>query len=994
MLRAILAGIFGSLCWATYADEPPAVAGKPQYERMLTGSAIKQAELLRERISRAEEADRYDEAIRSSEELLSLRTTLQGADHWEAASEKWALDAVRTVAKLPVAHRAGYRDACQSALEAPQLESRGAREKALSLKQDHRGWCERVLGELHPATATSYLNLANSLRVNGKHSEAQEHYLKAIEAYRTRLGEHPHLANAYNGLAQSLHQQEKHLESQSLLERGLEIRRQVLGERHFETATNYNNLAMNLSAQGDSAGAQVLYERALDAFRDVLGEKNALVATCYENCGVNLTTQGRQAEGQRLIEQALAMRRELFGERHLAIATSLHSLARNLAEQGRLEDARALAEKSLEMRRQLLGDMHPAVGGGHQALANLLHQLEKYDQAQPHYQAAVALRREQFGANHPDVARGLGSLAANLQAQGNFEDARRHFGAAFYSCRELLGENHPDTVACQINLAINRVAREDHAGARSLLSRAAAGYETARLRVSNRGLDRAVFGARRSPYRLLSALDAGAGSSVTAYAAAEGDLARGLCDEVALRRGTGLVEALAVAQSADLKDIQENLRADAALLLWIDVSGAGVEEHWGCVVRQLGEPKWERLSGSGSHGKWIKRDNELPAEFRSAIASAAFSAAELEGIQKRLRAQRFAPLVKHLDGVRSLYVVPVDQLAGVPVEVMFPGQIVSYVPSGNFLVQLRRGKAPLGNRLLALGDPIFGVPKRDLGSVPVPLQETQIATVEERKYANRGGPWKELPGTRAEVSQLKALFGQDATSLVDSAASEFALDALRATGELAKFRYFHFGTHGEANNSQAFESALILAQDRRSQDSLPRAGQPFINGQLTAQEVLEFWRLDAELVTLSACETALGRTGGGDGLLGFAQAFLAVGARSVCVSLWKVDDSATALLMGRFYQNILGKRPGLDKPVGKAAALAEAKEWLRKLSFDEASILNASIAKGAERGTRGKGEDLKLAVPATDSKQPVARDFKPFAHPRFWSAFVLIGDPN
>ena len=104
-------------------------------------------------------------------------------------------------------------------------------------------------------------------------------------------------------------------------------------------------------------------------------------------------------------------------------------------------------------------------------------------------------------------------------------------------------------------------------------------------------------------------------------------------------------------------------------------------------------------------------------------------------------------------------------------------------------------------------------------------------------------------------------------------------EELRKNGDLSKFRYLHIATHGEANNAKAFESALILAQDKLPKEPLPRASEPFINGQLSANEVLEFWNLNADLVTLSACETALGHKGGGDGLLGFAQAFLKAGSR-------------------------------------------------------------------------------------------------------------------
>jgi CHAT domain-containing protein len=114
----------------------------------------------------------------------------------------------------------------------------------------------------------------------------------------------------------------------------------------------------------------------------------------------------------------------------------------------------------------------------------------------------------------------------------------------------------------------------------------------------------------------------------------------------------------------------------------------------------------------------------------------------------------------------------------------------------------------------------------------------------------------------------------------------------------------------------------------------------------------------------------------------------------VCLSLWKVDDAATVLLMDRFYQNLLGKREGLAKPMGKAASLDEAKRWLRNLSGEEALTLTAKLTKGAARSTRGKDEVLNLVVPSTDPKAPPAKDTVPFANPKYWAAFVLIGDPN
>jgi CHAT domain-containing protein len=93
--------------------------------------------------------------------------------------------------------------------------------------------------------------------------------------------------------------------------------------------------------------------------------------------------------------------------------------------------------------------------------------------------------------------------------------------------------------------------------------------------------------------------------------------------------------------------------------------------------------------------------------------------------------------------------------------------------------------------------------------------------------------------------------------------------------------------------------------------------------------------------------------------------------------------------MERFYQNLLGKRPGLDKPMPKAAALAEAKSWLRNLPREEAVKRAASLSSGVDRGPRPALPPLEVA-PASVSVAAEKSD-RPFAHPYYWAAFVLVG---
>ncbi len=125
--------------------------------------------------------------------------------------------------------------------------------------------------------------------------------------------------------------------------------------------------------------------------------------------------------------------------------------------------------------------------------------------------------------------------------------------------------------------------------------------------------------------------------------------------------------------------------------------------------------------------------------------------------------------------------------------------------------------------------------------------------------------------------------------------------------------------------------------------------------------------------------------------MGFTQALLMAGARSVCLSLWKVDDTATALLMQRFYANVLGRRTGLAQPLPKAQALAEAKTWLRGLARGEVAKLAASLSGGE---ARSKGVKTREQAASGSNVPAGPGNDHPYAHPYYWAAFVLVGDPD
>jgi CHAT domain-containing protein len=228
--------------------------------------------------------------------------------------------------------------------------------------------------------------------------------------------------------------------------------------------------------------------------------------------------------------------------------------------------------------------------------------------------------------------------------------------------------------------------------------------------------------------------------------------------------------------------------------------------------------------------------------------------------------------------------------------------------------------------------------------------------------------------------------------MLGSDASEQRLDELARTDKLKSFRLIHLATHGIVDWDTPARSRLLLARDHLPDTRDVEPGRKPYSGELTVGAIRESWKLDADLVVLSACETALGRQGQGEGLLGFSQAFLQCGARCVVLSRWEADDIATALLMLRFYENVLGKRKDLTKPLPRAEALAEAKQWLRQLPRRDAEHLAAALQGGQLGSTQRRGSVVELNVKERVVKLPVGE--QPYAHPFYWAAFVLIGDPD
>jgi len=170
-----------------------------------------------------------------------------------------------------------------------------------------------------------------------------------------------------------------------------------------------------------------------------------------------------------------------------------------------------------------------------------------------------------------------------------------------------------------------------------------------------------------------------------------------------------------------------------------------------------------------------------------------------------------------------------------------------------------------------------------------------------------------LPGTRAEAEQILALFPSAQTL----SALDFDANYRFATApDLSQYRIVHLATHGFFNSNNPALSGIVLSL-------FDASGQPQPNGFLTLNDIFNL-NLPAELVVLSACQTAQGEAVGGEGLVGLTRGLMYAGAERAVVSLWNVDDAATAALMAAFYHGLL------QENLTPAAALRQAQQEIRQ----------------------------------------------------------------
>jgi CHAT domain-containing protein/tetratricopeptide (TPR) repeat protein len=704
------------------------------------------------------------------------------------------------------------------------------------------------------------------------------------------------------------------------VDRAVEGFEQALAEAHDAGPRLWFDLGAARFEQRDLHGARRAFRRAVTLF-DSLGRS---VDTALAREGL-ARVQIEQRDWMGAAASLDAAEAELASLPDVHPHRARHTALRALVEQGlgRLAEAERSHEEALDVYRSLYGNQHPRVASMLQNLGALYRDSRDSLVTTLVLEQALDIVVRTRGADDPRRVRALLTFADWKLSTGYVESARSAYEDADAIVVASFGPDHADRIEPLRGVARCRAIEGDLETAIVSLERAAAIYDAVWAR-GGRDLLRAT--AFSSPWGELAGLYLRHGDERRAWSAWEAHVGR-------------LAEERLGGDEIAPDELARRLPPRSALMGWLVTPASAHRVHRFSFVVDREGLRWHDL-GVGS------RDS-LEVRLRKALADP-HDAVPVRDLGRRVHARWFEPA--DLEGIDHLYLVPTDDLLGVPVAALptvgggwfGDRRTTTIVPSATVLARslARPARTRPVDALLAVADPDFGGDE----SVDTTLDPDLVLREDQRVVlrgvaAGNGDVRPHLPplhATREEVTALQAWF--DRSSVLTGADADEP-NLRRAVGDGRGFDVVHLATHALIDPVAPERSALVLTGHG--------GGSGRDDGLLVLREILDEWDLDAELVTLSACETGLGRATTTEGLLGFPFAFLRVGARSVVVSQWKVADRATAHFMRSFYEAWLG-------PSGMSRAEA---------------LRHARIATRTWRNPAGR---------------------RPWGDPAFWAAFVLV----
>ena len=788
--------------------------------------------------------------------------------------------------------------------------------------------------------------------VLGNIGQSREHYERAILLSRTykipqtEASALNNIGKLYNDVGDFQRALEYYLQSLPLF------------DRPNQRAITLNNIGVSYAGLGE-------FEKGIDYLQQavaILRTGNDRNAESYTLSNIGYAYKGLEnyQEALNYFEQARAMQQKTGNRAQEAETLDLTGTV--YSEMGQPQKALALHQQALEIQRATQNVRREAISLrnlGH--VYNLLGQsqkaLEQFDQSLSilrsigdlnsaaltlEERARAELRLKDLVASRKDIEESL-SLIETVRGHSGSQQLR----ASYLASREKAYEFY-------VNLLMQLDAADSGKGyAAEALKASERGRARSLIELLNEahvdireGVNADLIKRERELSQLLNAkaqreiqLTARRGNQQELHALRKE--ISGLEDEyqqvqAAIRKASPAYAALTQPQPLQLKEIQQQLDTNTLLLeysLGDDRSYLWVVARDSLKTYQL--PKRAEIQSIAKQvydsltARSISKSIETAMERQRRIARAdeQFRQSEAQ-LSKMILGPAATALGKKrivvvADGI--LQYIPFAALTN-PTSVVAEPLIIQHelitLPSASTLAIQRRNLAnrkPAPQMLAVLADPVFTTSDPRLAKTVSRVRQENTATAgDTRRIEHPIEPMgqlsiRRLPFTREEADRILAV----APAPTNLKAVDFRANrTLAMSNELSKFRYVHFATHGYLDSARPDLSAIVLSL-------VDQQGNPE-NGFLRSHEIFNL-KLPAELVVLSACETGLGKDVRGEGLVGLTRGFMYAGARRVIVSLWNVNDKATASLMQRVYAGLLKT----NKTPAASLRAAQIEMWLQ-----------------------------------------------------------------
>jgi CHAT domain-containing protein/tetratricopeptide (TPR) repeat protein len=959
---------------------------------------------------------RYGEAEQSFEQLMAAFERLLGAEHPDT------LNAASSLAG--VSARLGRYRAAEQLYERVLI-----------------GF-EQVLGAEHPETLNCINNLALLYTKQGRYVDAETLNTRVLAQREQVLGtEHPDTLISINNLAGVYQLQGRYREAEGLYERGLAAQRRVLGGEHLYTLKMSNNLAGLYVEEGRWLEAEELHNHVVAALDRLLGSEHPDTLNAMNDlAALYARVPKRSEEGRDLYLRVVSARRKVLGSEHPDTLRSINNLALTHLRRKEFVDAELLFRQALPAQERNLGAAHPDTLTSMNNLALLCTLQGRVDESENFYRRALSGSNETLGRDHPRTLTTLNNVASLRAFKGERIEAFGLMKDVQESETRRLSSRLGISSAKQNLLAIQQAEAKLHAFISLVWREFQHSAEHVRLAIDlvlrrkGLGLETAII--QRG--ELLSGRYPNLESEIRAWVQLRDQVARKSLaipsDETpeqyrqmlaALEKRLEQMERELARQIPEL-DLEENLHSvDCHVVALALPEGsslveflrfnvfnfdaiAGKGDRWGSAryvafVLPAGRPHAVRMVDLGeaeaidamirafrqSAGGW-----QAGKQLRSAVLDKVLTPEGAEPIWTAVpRRQR---LLLATDG--ELNLLPFEAL---PVDgrYLIDHYEISYLGTGRDLLRLQEKADVEPGEAVVAADPAFD------------LTGTGTAGVGTRGGLSRdlereGIAFPPLPGTRLEGERIGRRLG--VRPRVGEEVLEKWVKSLRSP------RVLHIATHGyflsdqKAVNGDGPEwlgtqdentfqllgrtlqnpmlrSGLALAGSQSWLDRKP-VPEDVEDGLLTAEDIATMDLRGTEMVVLSACQTALGEARHGEGVFGLRRGFLLAGAKTVVMSLWKVDDLAAVLLMDRFYENLL--KPATDaERMSRSEALREAQRYLRKevtIGQIKAEWLSDEMIARLAQGAAEVRKRLQWWRNQSD-------DFHPFREPYYWASFILVG---